>query len=89
MCFAILPLYISLQLLLVVSSHHLHAHSTALTSLLPFARGFVQQMPLNYAKDNISLYAVPLSYGLALLPHFVMEVIYFNKLGKWQNVSPR
>lgn len=46
-------------------------------------------VPLDLVKDNVSLYSLPLSYGLLLLPHFYMEVVYFNKFGRWQNTSPR
>ena len=46
-------------------------------------------VPLNFSKDNISLYSVALTYVLAMVPHGFLEVSYFIKFGRWQNVSPR
>ncbi|SGY48834.1 BQ5605_C001g00701 [Microbotryum silenes-dioicae] len=48
-----------------------------------------QHLSLDLTKVNISLYAIPLAYILALLPHVYMEIAMILTVGKWSNASPR
>ncbi|SCV72904.1 BQ2448_7 [Microbotryum intermedium] len=48
-----------------------------------------QHLSLDLTKVNVSLYAIPLAYILALLPHVYMEIAMILSVGKWSNASPR
>lgn len=43
---------------------------------------------LNLSRSNISLYGLPVGFGLAFLPHFI-KVVLLTRKAKFDNLNPR